>query len=61
MYLWMRVTTDEYELPEAVADSADKLAKMCGVKAMTIYSSLSHYEHGRIAKTPYRRIRVDDD
>lgn len=31
--LYMKVTTDEFELPIYCADSVRELAKMCGVKA----------------------------
>lgn len=60
MIVWMKVTTDELELPEVVADTAGELAKKCGVTVSTVYTSLCHWEHGRRNQTPYRRVRVDD-
>ena len=35
-YYWMRVTKDKYELPIAVGDTSEELAKLVGVKAATI-------------------------
>ena len=35
-YYWMRVTKDKYELPIAVGDTSEELAKLDGVKAATI-------------------------
>lgn len=35
-YYWMRVTKDKYELPIAVGDTAEELAKLVGVKVATI-------------------------
>lgn len=45
--LWMKVSKDEYELPEAVADTASALAKMCDVSENAIKSGVSHREKGR--------------
>lgn len=56
--IWLKVTTDELELPVAVADTAEQLAKICGVTVKSIYSSVSHARHGR-KTTPYRKVRVE--
>lgn len=55
MKLYLKVTTDEYELPIAVADSAYELAEMVGTKQSVIYSSISH------KRGSYRRVEVEDD
>lgn len=55
--LYMMVTTDEYELPLAVAETARELADMVGVKVNSIYTSMSHHKAGDLAKTPY--VKVD--
>lgn len=39
LYLW--VTSDKYELPLAVADSMEELARMAGVTVGTVTSSIS--------------------
>lgn len=40
--LYVRTTTDEYELPIAVADSAGELAEMLGTTKAGIFSSIAH-------------------
>ncbi len=52
----MQVSTDEYHLPEVVADSVDELAHKCGVKPDSIYSSMSR---ARTGKTPEKYCYVD--
>lgn len=59
MNLYLKVTTDEYELPLAVAGSVRELAKMCDVRIDTIYSSMSHFKHGQIVTSPYRKVEID--
>lgn len=51
--LWMMVTNDKYELPMAVADSAEELARMTGTTANVIYSAVSHAK-----KLGYKSIYV---
>lgn len=41
MFVWMKVTKDKYELPVAVADSANELARILNTTANNISSSLS--------------------
>lgn len=60
MTLYMRVTRDKYELPEAVAEDAGTLARMCGVTVNTIFSQISRFEHdGKPCR--WRRVEVEDD
>ena len=56
--IWLKVTSDELELPVAVADTAEQLAKMCVTTVGSIYSSVSKVRHGR-ESTPYRKVRVE--
>lgn len=58
LYLW--VTMDKYELPLFVADSPRELAEVCGVKPETIYGMASRYKHGKIPRTQYVRVEVDE-
>lgn len=39
--LYLLVTSDKYELPLAVADSMEELARMAGVTVGTVTSSIS--------------------
>lgn len=60
MTLYIKVSRDKYELPEAVAENAHELARMCGVSANTIYSQISH--SAKIGRwCSYRKIVVEDD
>lgn len=36
MYVWMKVSDDKYELPEAIADTLPEMAAMCGTTAANI-------------------------
>ena len=53
--IYMKLSKDKYELPEAVADSAAELARMVGTTENVVYSSIS-----RGLKT-YVRVEVEDD
>lgn len=53
-YYWMIVTTDELELPLAVADSAAELARMTGIDIRAIRKGeRQEREHGGV--TRYKR------
>lgn len=51
--IWMKITSDEYELPVAVADTAKELARLCNVTVGAIYSQMSRVRHGTLASCPY--------
>lgn len=51
--LWLKISSDKYELPLAVADSAVELARMCGITANTIYSQMSRVRAGEREFCPY--------
>ena len=55
MKLYVRTTTDELELPVAVADSAKELAEMTGTTAACVYSSIAHGHKG------WDRVEVEDE
>lgn len=60
MKIYMLVSSDEYELPLAVADSGMELSRLTGVDERTIYSSISrHKRRGGFCK--WRMIEVEDD
>lgn len=54
--LYLKVTNDEYELPEAVADSAKELAELCGVAARTIHDCIRKVQLGTIKRSQYIRV-----
>ncbi len=51
--LWLKVSSDQYELPLAVADSAVELATLCGVTVNTIYAQMSRVRAGTLSSCPY--------
>ena len=58
--LYMMVTDDELELPLVVADSAQELADIIGRNANTIYSGISHEQHGRIKRSIYKKVEIKE-
>ena len=40
MFVYMKVTRDRYELPVAVADTGEELAKLCGVSIHNVYNAI---------------------
>lgn len=52
--LYLMVTKDKYELPLAVADTADELGRLVGVDQSTIIKSITHRKNSK-----YIRIYVD--
>ena len=44
--IWMKVTDDKYELPVAVADTAEELARIVGLGAVTLF--VGNDEVGRV-------------
>jgi hypothetical protein len=54
------VTDDELELPLVVADSAQELADIIGRNVNTIYSGISHEQHGRIKRSIYKKVEIKE-
>ena len=61
MKIYMAVDSDEYELPYAVADTAEELARLCGVKKNTVISSISQLRRGKTKSSRYLRIEVEGE
>ena len=61
MKLYLKVTTDKYELPLVVADSQSELARICGISKSTVASSLCAVRNGRCNKSAYKEVEIDDD
>ncbi|MBP3931316.1 MAG: hypothetical protein J6D47_17350 [Peptostreptococcaceae bacterium] len=56
-YIWMAVTTDEYELPIFVADSAKELGECLGCSSITVRTAFTCNYSGRWKKR--KIVRVD--
>lgn len=59
--VYMRVSKDKYRLPEAVADTPQQLAKICGTSATTIVSVVSKWKSGKYKNPRYEVVEVYDD
>lgn len=66
MKIWLAVTQDEYQLPIAVAGTAQELAEIMGVKRITIISSVSRGRReirktNRGVRRKYFCVEVEND
>lgn len=57
-FLWLEVTKDEYEFPIYIADTAEELAKLTGVKSGTsvisaMYHARKHKYWCKYKKVPF--------
>ena len=57
--LYMKTTLDEFELPVAVSDTPDGLAKLCGTTKGTILSEISHRKDR--SRVCYKRVDYTDE
>lgn len=48
MFIYMKVTKDEYELPLAVADSVQHLSEITGDKVNTIFTAIAKGRKGYV-------------
>lgn len=59
LYLW--VTKDKYQLPIAVCDTAEELAKVVGITARGIYSAVSlKWKNSAYVKVEYSGEEDED-
>ena len=64
-YLWLAVTSDEYELPIFIADTARELAKKLGLNENSIHSAIAKKNSGRntgikIVRVKYKKGDLDE-
>lgn len=60
MYIWMKVTDDEYEFPVQMADTQRELAELCGVRRASIASAIGK-SRKRKHRCCYVRVEIDDE
>lgn len=58
--IWLKVSNDQYELPEIVADTAGDLARKLGINKNCIFSAISH-SNKKGYKCIYRKVVIDDE
>lgn len=59
--VYMQVTTDKYELPLAIADTAQELAEICGTTSGSIYTSCSRRARGIYKKSRFVSVEIDEE
>ena len=59
--VYMQVTMDKYELPLAIADTAQELAEICNTTANSIYCSCSKRARGIYKKARYISVEIDEE
>lgn len=59
--IWMKVTSDKYQIPLAVADSAEELAMMCHVKRGSVYSAAKEWRDGKRKNASYIAVIMEDE
>lgn len=60
MKLYLAITRDKYELPLAVADSPNELARMCGVKPNNVSSAISNWKSGKRRRSCFICVDIED-
>ncbi len=60
MILYLEVTSDEYELPIAVAESPKELARMTGTTSNIIRSAICHLKQPGRKRSKYVKLEVED-
>ena len=60
MNIWMKVSKDEYRLPQAIADSAQELAELCGTNENSVRSTASKHRRGQYKTASYIKVEVED-
>ena len=61
MYLYVKTTKDEYELPVAVAADAKELAAVTGMKLHSARSIISKLRHGKPIHKCWHIVEVEDE
>lgn len=57
-YLWLAVTPDQYELPLAVADTAEQLAAMFGLTRGSVINLVSKNAPGTMSGRKFVKVEV---
>ena len=58
--IWMEVDLRNKELPVKIADSAEELARLCGVKSSTVRTAATKGRYGR-SRQKYLKVWIGED
>lgn len=59
-YLWMKVSNDEYELPEMVTETSTELSRKCGLTKSGVLIAISNAKR-RGNKCQYIKVEIEED
>lgn len=57
--VWMEVDLRNHELPVKIADSAEELARLCGVKESTVRTAATKGKYGR-SRQKYLKVWIGE-
>lgn len=60
-YIWMAVTSDEYELPIFVEESSTKLAQKLGITVGSVLSSVFKGSNGRYSGRKIVKVEYEEE
>ena len=58
-YVYMKITKDRYELPLAVADTGEELARICGTSINNVYNAIRKARINNY-KCQYIRVNIEE-
>lgn len=61
MIIYMCVTSDKYELPIAIADTASELARIMDTTTNNIYSCISRSNTNKRKNSRFKKVVIDDE
>lgn len=61
MIVYVMISKDRYELPLIVADTQSELARLAGVKVSAVSSGISKTKLGKLKRSKYIKVEIDDD
>ena len=60
-FIWLEVTRDKYEFPIHIADTAEELAKLAGVKnGISVISAISTASKHGVSRCKYQKVALDN-
>ena len=59
--VWVAYSKKHPYLPIAIADSAEELAEIVGVKTSTVEAMWSKFWRGKISRTRYAWVLIEED
>lgn len=54
--MWIAYSREPPHLPVAISETAEDLAKKCGVSPSTVFSAFWRYSHGKAKTSRYHKV-----